>query len=369
MKLVFVSSSLGDQWGGPSLSESTLVRKMKPYCDVEVLCPADKLSIDFAKKQGLEKVKSYRPAEVFAAWLLGKHWICEKIKNADLVHINGHWRWENHFLARLAVRYDKPFVLHPRGMCLVGHRKVLLKKTFNALIGNYIVRKASRIIVLSHFEAKQLAPYSVDDKKIVVIPNGIYSSDKDILLEAEESSPVEGKYFLYLGRLETRKNLLFLVEAFAKYLERGGKARLICVGPVEHGYDKQIKAKSVELKVDDRVDILKPAYGSRKWQYMRSASAVLYPSYDEAFGRVPFEAILAGTYPIVSDASGGAEYLGRFLNKGIYRHNDCEDLATQLQAMEESEAEEDLKKAEAWVREELNWGRVAQSVCEMYQTL
>lgn len=251
---------------------------------------------------------------------------------------------------------------------LVGHRKILLKKLFNLMIGNTIVRQASKIIVLSHYETQQLTRYPVNKQKIVVIPNGISSPDDSEL--GEKETPIEEPYFLYIGRLESRKNLLFLLKAFAKYLSRGGTAHLVCVGPVERDYDKQVRDKSVKLNIEKNVHILPPVYGLSKWKYMKSSLAVLYPSYGEPFGRVPFEAISVGAFTIVPNASGAAEYLRDFLKESIYCHDDVDSLTEALHFHENTdERRGDLEKARAWINQELSWTAITQKVLNLYKEI
>lgn len=364
------SQALTPWYGGSAISEASLCSHLGKNCEVTVLCRQGLVDYAFIQSFGLKNVREYRPREVVEAWRNGKHWLARLIREADVFHLNGHWKWENYFLARICAREGVPYVLHPRGMLLVGHRRVLLKRVFNLLIGNWIVRNASAVIALSQFELGQFRPYQTKQDAVVVIPNGISAPKKK---SGGSRSPVETKpFFLYLGRLEARKNLIFLVRAFRHYVDRGGDANLLLVGPIERGYDRAVNTEIASLDLKDRARIHPPVYEPERTAYLKQARAVIYPSNDEPFGRVPFETLAAGGVPIVPDQSGSAEYLKPFLPGCIYRHQDAESLLEVLQRLDLREMpnlEQGLARARQWVEEDLDWQDITRTVEGLYQKL
>ncbi len=363
LKILFSSSGLRGIYGGPAFSESLLCAGLQSLGDVTVLCEENHLDEAFAKKFGLTKFVTYRRFDPLLAWLFPFHSLNRLIAEADVFHLNGHWKWENFFLTRLCQRYSVPYVLHPRGMLLVGHNKVLVKKLFNLVLGNVIVSGAARVIALSHFEKRHFRPYHLRPGAVEVIPNPIAAPD------AHDETSKKEPYFLFIGRIERRKNLIFLVDAFYRYLKWGGDGALLCVGPVERGYDKDVKAHAEMLGISERV-ILKPAaFGTEKANYIRSARAVIYPALEEPFGRVPFEAIIAGTLPIIPDASGSAEYLRALLPQCVYQAESVDSLAAALEAVTRFRQGDALKAAQNWVRSELDPTHNANLVYELYDAL
>jgi glycosyltransferase involved in cell wall biosynthesis len=172
--------------------------------------------------------------------------------------------------------------------------------------------------------------------------------------------------------LEARKNLLFLLDAFAEYRKRGGSAALWCMGPVEQAYDVQLQRRARALGLGSAFRLKEATYGVEKWNIIRGSVAVVYPTKDEPFGRVPFEAVAAGTIPIVPELSGGAEYLQRFLPSCVYPQGDGNRLAQVLCDVEAAVAAHQdigLSAARAWVAKELDWNRIGQQVFDLYSTL
>jgi glycosyltransferase involved in cell wall biosynthesis len=313
-------------------------------------------------------VRTFSPWELLDAVGNPNHWLHDFLDGADVFHLNGHWRPENYLFTRLCRRKGIPYVMHPRGMFLVGHRKAALKRLFNLLIGNEMASHAAKVIALSQYEVRQFRPYPIASERIEVVPNGIPLPGD----AGKAVAQTEARYFLYIGRLESRKNLLFLVEAFADYVRAGGKSLLYLVGPVEHGYDLRIHEKVRELKLGKQVMICPPAYDAEKWKFLRNACAVIYPTVDEPYGRVPFEAVAAGTFPIIPDESGSAEYLSGFFPYCIYKHQNPASLVAVMRETEKrSEASDrgDLAKARAWVADTLDWKRIADRVVAIYREI
>ncbi len=366
MKVLFISSGLADQYGGAAVSESSLVKYLSSFCDVVVLCRKKRTSASFVKKTSISKnVRTYTFSDVIKLLINKRSDLFNLFESVDIVHINGHWKWENYIFARVSKFLNKPYVLHPRGMCLIGHRKVLLKKIFNFLIGNYIVKNAVTIICLSNFEKKHFEKYKV--KKFKVIPNGVdvnFDSTEKCLEHA--STP----FFLYLGRIEARKNLLFLIKAFKKYHFKGGLAKLILIGPAERNYDRILFNACKKLEIEEIIKICGPIYDKNKFIYIHQSIAVIYPAYEEAFGRVPFEVLGIGSVPIVPDESGSAEYLFPIFKECIYEHDNEDDLVKKL-FWAESLKDKFLvtKNAKNWVNENLNWPFIVNEFYNLYKTL
>lgn len=366
MRVLFVSSGLSARYGGAPISEASLAAHLGAHCSVSVLCPTDRLDLTFLRQFGVREGHAFRPLDAVKAWRGKPSPVQDLFEGVDVLHLNGHWRWENYFLAEIARQRGIPYVLHPRGMLLVGHRKVWRKKIFNRYLGNPVVRSASKIILLSHYEAGQLAPYGISDDKLAVIPNGITIPPSD------GRSTGGGRYFLYYGRLEARKNLLFLLDAFALYRKRGGTAALWCMGPVERDYDVLLERKSAALGLRDCFRLREPTYGGEKWNVIRNSLGVVYPSKDEPFGRVPFETVAAGVVPVVPEESGSVEYLKRFFPDFFFPQGNVEKLADILARLDAAHRQgQDLGvvQARAWVAKDLNWDGIAGKVYDLYGAL
>lgn len=357
--VVFCSPGLSDKMGGAAISEASLVAHLQKKVPVTLLCEASRTELAFIHRFGIKRFSFYHPYEAFFAWLYPKHPLNSLIRSASVFHLNGHWRWENYFFLEICRRWEVPYVLHPRGMFWVGHRKIFLKKLFNLLLGRRMVEKADKIIALSQFETRQFGPYGDLGGRTQIIPNGID-------LPPAFSRAPKG-YFLYLGRLESRKNLLFLIEAFARYRSRFPERRLLLMGPVERDYDRTLRGEIDRLGLSEIVQIFDPVYGVEKFRWMAESRAVIYPSVEEPFGRVPFEAISVGALPIVPAASGAADYLRSFLPQALYQDREATSLENAFYYADTGGWEQDLDRAREWVANQLSWESISDRVLECYE--
>lgn len=362
-RILFVSSGLSPRLGGPPWSEAALSASLARHAEVTILVRRAALDRGFVSRQRLHAVLAYEPAEMVGSLFGSRHWLSQLVASSDLVHLNGFWKWEHSILARACARHGIPYLLHPRGMMWVGHRKVWLKRLFNVLLGRPLARGAARVIALSRFETRHFSPYGLSPDRVAVVPNGV-------ALPVEPRRPRETEpAFLYLGRIEARKNLPFLFQAFARYRALGGRARLRLVGPVERRHDRALRSLAKALRIEGVVSLEPPVYGEGKHALLATAMAVVYPAVEEPFGRVPFEALAVGGRPLVPDKSGAAEYLASQLPDAIFRQGDEASLAEALFAAESRPwTEENRRAARAWVGRAFSWDVVTREVLELYRT-
>lgn len=114
-----------------------------------------------------------------------------------------------------------------------------------------------------------------------------------------------GRYFLYLGTLEERKNLDVVVEAARRLWEAGEKFELVLAGAVRPGYQAPQGAGIVLRGAVDEGE-LPSLYAN--------ALAVVYPSRYEGFGLPVLEALQCGALVFAADIpvlreTGGAAAL------------------------------------------------------------
>ncbi len=106
------------------------------------------------------------------------------------------------------------------------------------------------------------------------------------------------KYFVYAGRLESEKNLVWLIKTFAKYLEETkNNDLLVLVGQGSQKADLVKLMTDLGVKKNVRfVDWVKSPL-----DYLKTADCVLVASLVEGYGLVPMEAAAAGTKVIMTD--------------------------------------------------------------------
>jgi len=182
----------------------------------------------------------------------------------------------------------------------------------------YALKKADKVIAVSNFTKKELKYfYQTDGDKIKVIYNGynkyLYKQIKDRSKANEVLAKydIEGSYLLYVGRIEKKKNIPALIEAFAIMRENNKniKYKLVLVGDASFGYD-EANYMIREFGLDN--EVLMSGWVPEKdlpYFYNR-ATAFVFPSNYEGFGIPLIQAMACGVPIVTSRASSIPEVVG-----------------------------------------------------------
>ncbi len=180
----------------------------------------------------------------------------------------------------------------------VQHLKYLRWSTQDAL------KRASKIIAASENTRQDLIKfYQADPNKIFTVYHG-FKPFNQLNQDKKKKSP----YILYLGRLEIKKNILGLIQAFERLKEKYHIPHdLVLAGPPGFGYDK-IKDKIRKSKFK----IIEKGYVSEieKQKLLNQAEMFVLISFYEGFGMPILEAQAAECPVIAANNSSIPEVVG-----------------------------------------------------------
>lgn len=183
---------------------------------------------------------------------------------------------------------------------------------------NYIINHAKKVITVSEFSKHEIIKnYKVKKNKVVTIHNGynkqLYKTkvDPDILSEILIKYGIDGPYFFYIGRIEKKKNVPALIEAYQMMREKNKdiKLKLVLAGDASYGYD-EVKYIIREYNLVDQV--LLPGWVEEEdLPYLyQGSSGFVFPSCYEGFG-IPLPQAMASEVPIItSDIPAIKEVVG-----------------------------------------------------------
>jgi len=239
----------------------------------------------------------------------------------------------------------------------------------------FMARKSDRIIAVSEStkkDAEELLGYP--EKNISVVHNGI---DKrffeDCTVPAEEIRKeygISGKYVLFLGTLEPRKNLTRILEGFAKFKSAfQGKFDFQLVVAGKRGWlFKEYFQQAEDLGIKNDViftgyvggDDLKPLYTHAEFFVM--------PSLYEGFGQTIVEAMACGAPCLVSRVASIPEVAGE-----AAFYVDPHDTEGIGKAMGELAGDKNLReKMSVAGREQakkFSWEKCARETLEVYKNI
>lgn len=117
-------------------------------------------------------------------------------------------------------------------------------------------------------------------------------------------------YLLFIGRLEERKNIVRMIEAFEILKERYHiPHQLVLIGKPGYGYEKITKKLSESLYGGE---IIEKGYVSEeeKWQFLKQAHVFVFSTLYEGFGIPILEAQSVGVPVVTSNTSSLPEVAG-----------------------------------------------------------
>jgi glycosyltransferase involved in cell wall biosynthesis len=176
-----------------------------------------------------------------------------------------------------------------------------------AFVARHVLRRslgrASVVVVPSAATAVALREAVPDLPPVSVVHNGV----DDRFFAARSDRPFERPYFLHVGHLEPRKNLLMLLSAFAQVLERWQVAhpnddppRLVLAG-ADAGHLAALRERAAILDLTGHVDFPGVVDEERIVALYGGALAVLVPSHEEGFGLCALEGMAAGRVVLAAD--------------------------------------------------------------------
>lgn len=185
----------------------------------------------------------------------------------------------------------------------------------NALIKRGL-KGASRIICVSE-NVRQLTAerFKMPLDRMTVVHNGVSPHFKPHSREAaarmvRERYKVDSPYLLYSGKLESRKNIVRMLEAFRNFrAETGDPVKLVLAGrrtPMSDGIDEAIRRHGL------REDIVELGYvPNTDLPLLYSAAEMfVFPTLWEGFGIPVIEAMACGTPVLTSNLSSLPEVAG-----------------------------------------------------------
>lgn len=172
----------------------------------------------------------------------------------------------------------------------------------------YSVWVANTVIAVSEntkFDLMKL--YGVLEKKIRVV----YEGYENLYHVSDTQYKIpDTKYILFIGRLEERKNVMRIIEAFEILKEKYHiPHQLVLVGKNGYGFEK------ISFTIHHspfKNQIILPGYLSEdeKWEFLRGADVFVFPSLYEGFGIPVLEAQSVGLPVVTSNASSLPEVGG-----------------------------------------------------------
>lgn len=178
------------------------------------------------------------------------------------------------------------------------------------------IKCAAKVIVPTHATKQELlSHYHIADNKIVVIPEGVnVSFDSAECMSGETQESIgwlpASEFILYVGRFHARKNLVRLLQAFARLKQRSESPVKLVLPGMDMYHRRDVLSAIASLRLER--DVVCPGRVSDRTLDMlyAKASVFAFPSLHEGFGLPPLEAMARGLPVMACNVSAMPEVLG-----------------------------------------------------------
>ncbi len=233
------------------------------------------------------------------------NWLIHNLHKYDLVHTHTVFAPIVSVVNLLCNLKRIPYVMTPHGMLepWALSYKAGKKRFYYNLIEKKILQRASAIHVIANLEAKNVK--SLGFNHLAIVNNGIYRHEFTALPDTEifyrQFPATRNKHLiLFLGRIDPKKGLDLLAEAFAPVLSKFPHAHLVVAGPNSIGYLTTVKKYFSQAGCKDAVTFTGMLTGTIKYAALAAANLYVAPSYSEGFSISILEAMAAGKPCIIT---------------------------------------------------------------------
>ena len=281
-----------------------------------------------------------------------------KLYNFDILHFHEPWV---PMLSRQILTRSKSINIGTFHAAL-GERRV--SKTIERVITPYTKSQLKYLDILTAVSPTATNYLkSITSRKIYIIPNGV---DTDKYKARKEVVSKPGKVILYIGRLEKRKAVNYLLRSFKLINERYNDFYLKIAG------DGPQKNELIELSRElnlNNVQFLGQISEEQKINLLQTADVFCSPAlYGESFGIVLLEAMASGCTIVAGANPGYEDVLTGSGQISLVNPKDSKEFARRLVMMA---ADENLRKFWLnWAKKEVklySYGNIVNNYIKLYK--
>lgn len=257
--------------------------------------------------------------------------------------------------------HDLSFLLFPQGFR--GWKRRYLR-TLTGLS----VRRARRVVAVSESTRQDLVQlYGLDPERVDVVHNGVDAAFRP--LPAAEVAAFRSRrglperFLLFVGTLEPRKNIVRLVEAYARLPVP--RVPLMLVGGKGWFYEEML-VRVEELDLADEVCFVGYVPTEELPYWYNAAEVLAYPSLYEGFGLPALEAMACGTPVVTSSTSSLPEVVGQA--GMMVEPTDVAALTAALQrVLDDAGLREEMRAAGQARAARFSWPETARATAAVYR--
>lgn len=307
MRVLHVIPSLSPACGGPSFALPAMAKALSAAgLRVDIVATDDDgpgrrmqnqapgMPVQF---EGYRVFYFPKQTEFYKASLPLLYWLMKHVDDYDAVHVHALFSFSSLAASWACLLKQVPYIIRPLGVLGWGmqHRRRLLKAFSFRLLDKPVVDRAAAVHYTSSQEQDEAVHLCLRCRP-VVIPLGFdlapfQSLPSSQAFLARHPEAAGKKVVLYLSRLDPKKNVAALLEAFA--ILRRDDVVLVIAGSGDPGHMAHLQEHSAQLGIREKVLWTGHIEGEMKLSALAAASLYVLPSLAENFGIALLEAMAA----------------------------------------------------------------------------
>ncbi|MFA6146172.1 MAG: glycosyltransferase family 1 protein [Patescibacteria group bacterium] len=268
-------------------------------------------------------------------------------------------------------RAKKIMTIHDLGFKRFPKAYTFGQRIYYSMVHSFAAKYADKIITPSEFTKTEIINlYKTDPNKIVITPlgyNKYYNliEDKNKIEEILAKYQIKKPYLFFVGRLEKKKNIKGLIDAYQQLLKQKYSLQLVLAGSPGFGYQEvksQIKSLGENIRQINYVEPKDLVY------LYASAEAFIFPSFYEGFGIPLLEAMACGC-PIVASNQGSLPEVAQDAALYFDPRNSLQMVEAIKRIINEQDLRKELiEKGLARVKE-FSWQKCAEKTFKIFKNI
>jgi glycosyltransferase involved in cell wall biosynthesis len=380
MKVLQVVPSLAPEWGGPVKVVNELAGAL------EVIGVSSEIISAQGRRVGNpETVTNDIPIHLFETGPIARLWtahtpglkktLARKIPDFDLVHIQELWHYPGYIASKIARSRNVPYIVTIHGELNEWNlqQKRLKKQIYMTAIQRGILQKSAALHAITQAESNRIRQLEIETP-VAMIPNGIHTEEFENLPDRSQFvsryPELENRLIvLFLGRIQQKKGLDILAQAFGNLVRTRHDVRLVVAGPDEDNTLTEIKTILKSQGALEKAVFPGMLTGEQKLEALSAADIFALTSYSEGFSVALLEALSAGLPLVITDECNFPE-VGDSRAGFVVRPNDSETASALMSLLDSADLRREMSEnARRLVRSNYTWERIAEKMFTLYENV
>ncbi len=307
-------------------------------------------------------------------WSMSK-WLFGNVSKYNLVHTHAIFSYPVLAAYWMCQIHKIPYIATPHGM--LEPWALAYKSWKKTIYFNFLekpsLQKTSAIQMTAASEVSQIKNLKLKANPVFV-PNGIHRENFDSLPDKEIfyhqfPETKNKKLIIFLGRIDPKKGLDLLANAFAQAYQKFPDSHLIVAGPDNTGFLPTAESYFMKAGCRNAVTFTGMLTGSIKYAALAAANIYVAPSYSEGFSMSVLEGMAAGLPCVITTGCNFPEAGEAEVASVVDINADKIGNALMKLLQEPIQAKKMGDRARQFILENYTWDHIASKMLSVYQDL